>query len=635
LTEATSTAALTPGEWYWSSGTLYYDLQAGENITTIHVEAGARSNGISGVSETYKDIVVRYANNAGVVLGGSTAQGVEVYDSSGVGINAGDNSTINYCVTAGNGSYGIWSQYASNVSIYNSLMYGNGGSGADFDTLFDGNGATLKNNISSGNTSYSFSFNYFYGTPTVTASNNSWDIAGDSHWDTYKGTNNQELVDSLFTSTSTRSFSLTQFSPNIDTGTNVGLTTDILGNPIYGTPDIGPYEYQPPYRIGTNNIPTTGSIRIYKDGTYRILTASSSPNTANLTVTPVGGFPTGEYSQWLDVTINSWATSTPYTKSWTASSSVTTSTTAYTIGNLAPSSWYTVSIDGTQSISLESDATGNLSYTYTGGYASAHTFSVNQAAAASPLTLSSPFDNVTESSPVSLAWNWNSSDGSGIAKYQLYIDGALAIDSIPSTSSSASAPSTVSCNESHGWYVRALDSSGNAVTSNTWHFTIPCGGMGTVSGYSPNPSVSTIAAAVPTTPATTTAPVASSTPPSPHSSGLTTTQVQSILTLLSSFGADSATIAKVEAALAGTPPLTTTAPSVSSCSFTRDLTIGAHGKDVTCLQQELIKDGYTIPDGVTGYFGLETQTAVASWQTAVGVTPVHGYFGMVSRGRWH
>ncbi|MHB8661004.1 MAG: peptidoglycan-binding protein, partial [Minisyncoccota bacterium] len=636
LTEATSTAALTPGEWYWSSGTLYYDLQAGENITTIHVEAGTRGNGIASNGSALKNIVVRYANSNGVNADGGSIQGIEVYDSFGSGIITGSNSTINYCAAVGNGSYGIWSQYGSTVSIYNSLMYGNGISGANFD-VFAGDAITLQNNISSGNSSYSFSFNYFFGNPIVTASNNAWDIAGDSHWNTYKGTNNQELVNSLFTSTSTRTFTLASTSPDIDAGTNVGLTSDILDNPIYGTPDIGPYEYQPPYSVTSGSVPTTGSLRIYNNGAYRMLTASSSPYTANLTLTPTGGFPSGNYSQWLDMTVNSWATSTPYAKSWTASSSAATSTTAYTIGDLAPSAWYTVSVDGTPHMTLESSSSDTLPYTYTAGYASPHTFTL--ALSSVPLTLSSPSDGTTFSAPPSLSWSWNTADGTDLAKYQLYIDGSLAIDDLSSSATSVAAPSTLSCGTSHNWYVQAVDNQGNTADSATRTFTISCGSMGSVSGYSPNPAVSTVAITTPIVSTTTTASTASSTPPSlPHSGALSSVQIQSILSLLSSFGADSTVIAHVEAALTGTPASSpsssTTAPSVSSCSFTRDLTIGKEGKDVTCLQNALIAKGYIIPDGATGYFGLETQTAVASWQTAVGVMPVHGYFGEVSRGRW-
>ncbi|MBU2025263.1 MAG: polysaccharide deacetylase family protein, partial [Patescibacteria group bacterium] len=58
-------------------------------------------------------------------------------------------------------------------------------------------------------------------------------------------------------------YSLQYDSPLIDTGTDLGLTTDYAGNPIYGTPDIGAYEYQPPYAMGSNHPDTDADVRIY------------------------------------------------------------------------------------------------------------------------------------------------------------------------------------------------------------------------------------------------------------------------------------------------------------------------------------------------------------------------------------
>ena len=374
-TEGASATTLNPGEWRWSSSVLYYRLASGEDISTLHIEAGARSTGISGGnSKTYKNIIVRYANVNGVSLGSNAiAEGLETYDS-GSGINIGSNATVRYSTIAGNNGYGIWSQYSSGVNIYNSLMYGNGTSGVNIDT-FGGSTATIKNNIFSGNTNYSFSFTYFFGVPILASSNNAWDIAGDSNWDTYKGTNNQELKDSLFISTSTRNFRLEQFSPNIDTGIAIsGLTTDILGNPIYGTPDIGPYEYQPPYTITTSGIPLNGSFRVYKDGKYRMTTATSSTATASLYITPADGFSSSDYSEWLNITINSWNTSGDYSKSWTESSSSAGST-VHTIGDLAPNGFYAVSVDGTRYAQFRADSGGQGTFTYSGGY-STHTFSI-------------------------------------------------------------------------------------------------------------------------------------------------------------------------------------------------------------------------------------------------------------------
>jgi surface protein len=77
-------------------------------------------------------------------------------------------------------------------------------------------------------------------------------------------------------------------------------------------------------------------------------------------------------------------------------------------------------------------------------------------------------------------------------------------------------------------------------------------------------------------------------------------------------------------------PGTATAPA--SCTFTRDLTNGSSGEDVTCLQTYLMSTGdYTYADGATGYFGQVTKAAVQSWQSKNGVFPAAGYFGSLSR----
>ena len=119
--------------------------------------------------------------------------------------------------------------------------------------------------------------------------------------------------------------------------------------------------------------------------------------------------------------------------------------------------------------------------------------------------------------------------------------------------------------------------------------------------------------------------------PMASAASLTDSQISSILSLLSSFGANSATIANVQAALNGQPTTGTGGTTTSSCSFTKDLTLKSTGADVTCLQQALIAGGYSIPAGATGYFGAQTQTAVSAWQKAAGISPTAGYFGAKSR----
>ena len=75
--------------------------------------------------------------------------------------------------------------------------------------------------------------------------------------------------------------------------------------------------------------------------------------------------------------------------------------------------------------------------------------------------------------------------------------------------------------------------------------------------------------------------------------------------------------------------------AVGACSFTRDLTVGAKGDDVKCLQTYLTGTGhFTFAGGATGFFGGVTKAAVAAWQTANAVSPAAGYFGAKSRAKY-
>lgn len=70
-------------------------------------------------------------------------------------------------------------------------------------------------------------------------------------------------------------------------------------------------------------------------------------------------------------------------------------------------------------------------------------------------------------------------------------------------------------------------------------------------------------------------------------------------------------------------------------AWTRSLTMGSQGADVTALQQYLTGTGhFTFAGGATGYFGGITQAAVAAWQTANGVAPAAGYWGPVSQAKY-
>jgi peptidoglycan hydrolase-like protein with peptidoglycan-binding domain len=107
---------------------------------------------------------------------------------------------------------------------------------------------------------------------------------------------------------------------------------------------------------------------------------------------------------------------------------------------------------------------------------------------------------------------------------------------------------------------------------------------------------------------------------------------QTVAELQAQINALLAQISALQAQLSGQ----TGGTMVGGCSFTRDLTTGSTGADVTCLQNYLTGTGhFTFSGGATGYFGPITQAAVAAWQAANGITPPAGYFGPISRGAYN
>lgn len=97
--------------------------------------------------------------------------------------------------------------------------------------------------------------------------------------------------------------------------------------------------------------------------------------------------------------------------------------------------------------------------------------------------------------------------------------------------------------------------------------------------------------------------------------------------------ARAATTAELEAQIAALQAQLGGSTTASACTFTRDLTVGSQGADVTCLQTQLAAKGY-FTVAPTGYFGTVTAAAVAKWQAAAGITPAAGYFGPISRAKF-
>jgi hypothetical protein len=320
------------------------------------------NNGYSGGNNDYLyNVTSNYNGNDGfgvagdnnyVVFDRCTAIGNGYTGGDGFSYHSASSGIIKYSLAKNNTKSAIAHVHTSNVSMYYNVFYHDTGGTINLVHL-DGNYHDLYNNIiiSRGNLGavvgvsnmlninvynnilYGLNYGIAIGNPlppgSITHDNNIFFNNTNDYGNGLLRSDNEILSDPLMNNINNFNFSLQWNSPAIDSGIDVNLTTDFDGNPIYGAPDIGAYEYQPPYNISKDVIDLTISnkIRIYGDGKYRHINSTTESISANLTLTPTPTFNSTDYSQWMDVNITTW---TLVLMNWSESSDTLGNTTNVT-----------------------------------------------------------------------------------------------------------------------------------------------------------------------------------------------------------------------------------------------------------------------------------------------------------------
>jgi len=173
----------------------------------------------------------------------------------------------------------------------------------------------------------------------------------------------------------------------------------------------------------------------------------------------------------LDLTFDSSNLSSGSISQWTLDASSGTEA-AHTVGTSQANTWYAIKADNALFNSFQSNDSGEVSFTYDGGFSSKTLTIEVDTTAPTEFGLVSPVNNavLSESKP---SFSWNASTDPDISYYQLYIDDSLDTDNI--TGTSVTPTNHLSCGE-HTWYIKALDKAGNSTDASRFNLTISCGG---------------------------------------------------------------------------------------------------------------------------------------------------------------
>lgn len=308
----------------------------------------------------------------------------------------------------------------------------------------------------------------------------------------------------------------------------------------------------------------SGSSADYLSFSGAELTVSAVPNSSYFTlktpayanalkITPSGGTAT--------LTFNSSNLSSGAITAWTLNASASDTTIAHTVSASSANTWYQISVGGTAYNSYQTNSSGELTFTYSGGFASSKLFTIIQDnSAPTSFSLVSPVNNYSDSDSRP-TFTWNASSDPDLSHYQLYINNNLDTNNI--TTASVTPSGFLSCG-AHTWYVKVVDKAGLSTNSETFNYTVTCsGGGGRIRPLKPSSS----------------------------SSSSSLSNQQNEFFLINS----------------------TKSNQTPTHRFFKLLKFGSKGDDVAELQKRLIFEGvYTGP--VTGFYGSMTREGVRRYQ---------------------
>ncbi len=301
----------------------------------------------------------------------------------------------------------------------------------------------------------------------------------------------RELLDTSWTTVDGRAFAkpfidqtdyhLTSGSEQVDAGSvYTTMATDADGLPLYGNPDIGPFESQPTLELGTDLLPVGETVRVYADGKFRSIEGFATGE-ADISVQPSEGMPMFEATQarpwFVDIRIETWGFSDSVESKWQETASSNTGSTLHTLGGFEPAQAVLVFAQpegGEQTLIAApvSDDSGSITFLYEGGYSVPVTFLLDHdTTPPTQPTLVQPTNNfILYSIHVLLEWGEATDAQSGLVPYVLSIDG---IERGTGSLSTEYIVEDLSCG-SHQWFVYAQDAAGNQAASERGVFEVVC-----------------------------------------------------------------------------------------------------------------------------------------------------------------